>query len=127
MFVLKDLTESYGLNKDDIHCLEDIEPFLEWVKTNTNDHYGFKPGGYGGGLKCQADDPNYMNVATNVFAYKNDAGEYIVENAMGRDEFLACPKLYRDWYTKGCNTPIWCSPHSATWTSCLIIRILKHT
>ena len=51
LFIQKDLAEEYGLKREDIHYLEDIEPMLEWVKQNKPDIYPFKTGRYGGGLK----------------------------------------------------------------------------
>lgn len=100
LFIQKDLAEEYGLKREEIHYLEDIEPMLEWVKQNKPDIYPFKTGRYGGGLK---------NENLNQYAYSNEGIDAVYDSEgnvsfvpmFDTDDWLEGPKLLRRWYEKG--------------------------
>ena len=97
--VQKDLADEFGLKTDEITCLEDIEPFLAWVKENKPDIYPFRTGSYGGGLKNT--DYNVNTVGDCVAVEWDDDGNLTYMPAYEHDTFLDEPELLWDWYQKG--------------------------
>lgn len=93
IFVLKDLAEEYGLKTDEITCLEDLEPFMEWVKTNHPEKYVFRNTNYGGGWKeyehtdiiskcvriVSKDDGSYEAMAITDWPYYYEEGDKCTE------------------------------------------------
>lgn len=92
----KKLADEYGLDYDSINCLEDCEPYLEWVKNTHPEIYPFRTGQYGGGWSFSetADAIQGMRV-------ESDTGSPVVlldkEDEAKR---LEAEKLH-DWYKKG--------------------------
>ena len=51
LFVSKKLADEAGFDTTKVKDLEDIEPFLKWVKENHPELYPFRSGQYGGGAR----------------------------------------------------------------------------
>ena len=99
LFIQENLAQEYGLNPDDIRCLEDIEPFLEWVKNNHPEVYPFRTGAMGGGLRNSM--PNSDSPASHVIVRRNADGSYKVYTQLDPEYSWEEAKLMRKWYKKG--------------------------
>ncbi len=99
LFVQEDLAEEYGLNCEDIKHLEDIEPFLAWVKEKHPELYGFRTGGVNGGSKDA--NPATDGFSGNTRVYKNEDGSFRVTSPLTAEENLSEAKLIRSWFEKG--------------------------
>lgn len=100
LFIQKDLAEEYGLKREDIHYLEDIEPMLEWVKQNKPDIYPFKTGRYGGGLKNENLN-QYSYSSEGIVAAYDSQGNISFMPEFDSDDWSEGPKLLHRWYEKG--------------------------
>ena len=100
LFVQEDLAAEYGLNEDSIKCLEDIEPFLAWVKEKHPELYGFKTEAMGGGTK---NTPKTIadGFTGGTKVYKNDDGTFKVTSPLTEDAYLEEMQLIRSWFEKG--------------------------
>ncbi len=101
LFIQEDLAEEYGLNPDDIKDLDDIEPFLKWVKENHPEKYPFRTGQKDGGAKGTKVDKmvDVFNGGTRV--YQNEDGTFSVTSPLTKEDNLAEAKLIRSWFEKG--------------------------
>ena len=99
LFVQEDLAEEYGLKEDDVKCLEDIEPFLAWVKEKHPELYPFKTEAMGGGTKNAPTATDGFTGGTKV--YKNNDGTYKVTSPLTDEEYLEETQLIRSWFEKG--------------------------
>ncbi len=97
--IQEDLAQEYGLNPDDIKCLEDIEPFLAWVKEKHPELYPFKTGDMGGGTRNEPPATDAFYGGTKV--YKNEDGTFSVTSPFTEEEYLGDMQLYRSWFEKG--------------------------
>lgn len=90
----KKLADEYGLDYDSITCLEDCEPYLEWVKNTHPEIYPFRTGGYGGGWSFSEFSDSIQGMKID-----NDTSTVILEkdNELERKE---AEKLH-EWYKKG--------------------------
>ena len=101
LYIREDLADEYGLKTEDIKCLEDIEPFLEWVKQNHQDVYPFRTGAYAGGLRKTEQDIQGDTFVDCAFAYTDSDGSVKVIPTYETPTFLNEPKLIRSWFEKG--------------------------
>lgn len=99
LFIQKDLAEEYGLDPESIHSLEDIEPFLAWVKENKPDIYPFKTGRYGGGLKNE--DKMTQGLFAEVCARWDADGNVSFVPSYETENWNNEVRLMRDWFKKG--------------------------
>lgn len=90
----KKLADEYGLDYDSVTCLEDCEPYLEWVKNTHPEIYPFRTGRYGGGWSFSEFSDSIQGMKID-----NDTSKVILEkdNEIGRRE---AEKLH-EWYEKG--------------------------
>ena len=90
----KKLADEYGLDYDSITCLEDCEPYLEWVKNTHPEIYPFRTGQYGGGWSFSEFSDSIQGMKID-----NDTSKVILEkdNEIKRKE---AEKLH-EWYEKG--------------------------
>lgn len=93
----KKLADEYGLDYDSITCLEDCEPYLEWVKTTHPEIYPFRTGLYGGGWSFSKPADAIQGVRV-----ESDSGENV--NVVLQKDYeagrLEAEKLH-EWYEKG--------------------------
>lgn len=99
LFIQKDLAEEYGLDASAVHCLEDIEPFLEWVKENKPDIYPFKTGRYSGGLKNE--NPNRQGLDGEISVIWDENGGVRFALNYENEDWLNGAALMRRWYEAG--------------------------
>lgn len=93
----KELAEEYGLDTSKITCLEDCEPYLEWVKTTHPEKYPFRTGAYGGGWSFSKLSDSIQGIRVD---YDKNNNPYLVaekDNTLAKKE---AEKLY-EWYQKG--------------------------
>lgn len=96
--VKKDLADEYGLNLDDINYAQDLEPFLEWVKTNHPEVYPYRT--TNGIIKMKDKEQTY-SIATGVYAEVDENGKVVVKTSYEDEDFGENLRLIRDWYNKG--------------------------
>ena len=98
LIINKKLADEYGLDYDSITCLEDCEPYLEWVKTTHPEIYPFRTGQYGGGWSFSKPADSIQGVRVES---DSETGEINVvlekDNKVGRQE---AEKLH-EWFKKG--------------------------
>ncbi len=99
LFVQKDLAEEYGLDPDEIHFIEDIEPMLEWVKNNKPDIYPFKTGRYGGGHAGVSQ--KMSELAGMVSSTWDENGNVAFVPGYETENWQKDVRLMRDWFEKG--------------------------
>ena len=99
LFIQKDLAEEYGLDPDDIKCLEDLEPMLEWVKNNKPNIYPFKTGRYGGGFRDA--NPRVSEIRSMLFAEWDEEGNVSFVPGYETDNWKKDVFLMRRWFEKG--------------------------
>ncbi len=101
LFVDKKLADEFGLKVEDIKCLEDIEPFLKWVKENKPDLYPFRTGGTNYGSK-NGPKENFADVPNGhgVIVWDND-GNYEIKPKYELEGAFANAEILWDWYQKG--------------------------
>ena len=101
LFVLEDLAKEYGLNTDEIKSLNDIEPFLAWVKEKHPELYPFKTGGTGGGVEGTENFRGDSPTGGATIRQKADGSLYVTTPLDEIEKQLTEAKLIRDWYEKG--------------------------
>ncbi len=98
LFVQEKLAEEYGLKTEEIKCIEDIEPFLAWVKEKHPELYPFKTGDMGGGIRNPNPPSDNFNGAKVV---QREDGSFKVTTEIMEEEDLTEIKLIRSWFEKG--------------------------
>lgn len=95
----KELTEKYNFDTSTVKSIKDIEPYLEILKKNEPNMYGFRPEGWESDLFT---DPVYEEIlpSTGCLIKKDGSDTNIVVN-FETPEFEDCINTYRDWYQKG--------------------------
>ncbi len=101
LFVQEDLAEEYGLNPEEIKDLEDIEPFLAWVKEKHPELYGFKTEAMGGGTEAAKKLPRADGFSGGTKVYKNEDGSFTVTSPLTKEDDLSEANLIRSWFEKG--------------------------
>ncbi len=95
--VRKDLADEYGLKIDEIEYIEDLEPFLEWVKTTHPEYYPFRTtavlGKYKGWIEKEG--------LTTLISVTNENGKTVAKKNTDFEDFEAYPRLMSDWLKKG--------------------------
>ncbi len=99
LFINKALADEAKLDVNSIKCLEDIEPFLAWVKENHPEKYPFRTGRYAGGSK-NSDTLIGEEVTGCVGVYLDDDGSLVVLTKEERANH-AEDDLMHDWFNKG--------------------------
>ena len=99
LFINKVLADEAKLDIDSIKCLEDIEPFLAWVKENHPEKYPFRTGAYLGGSK-NSDNLIGEEIIGGVGVYLDDDGSLTVMTAEERANHAEL-ELLHDWFKKG--------------------------
>lgn len=100
LFVKKDLADEYGLKREDIHSLNDIEPFLQWVKENKPDIYPFRTGRYGGGY--EGENQNKRTFIMDPFKVEwNENGDVSFIKGYEEDDYFIESEILSGWYEKG--------------------------
>lgn len=99
LFIQEDLAEEYGLKTDEIKSLNDIEPFLVWVKEKHPELFPFKTGGMGGGV--EGEDPSTDSFTGGTKAVKNSDGSFTVSSPVDGNNNTVAYELLHDWFTKG--------------------------
>lgn len=94
--VKKDLADEYGLKLDEIKYIDDIEPFLKWVKEKHPEVYPFRTSGISG-YKGEA---RKYKITSGVYA-SVDNGKVTAHADYEAPDFGVLPRLYRDWFNKG--------------------------
>ena len=100
LFIQKDLAEEYGLKVEDIKHLEDIEPFLEWVKNTHPEIYPFRTGRYAGGLEAQKGRNGDVVTKGVTVRAKANGGVEVLSDLDLKDETEEA-LLMRKWFEKG--------------------------
>ena len=100
LFINKALADEAKLDVNSIKDLDDIEPFLEWVKNNHPEKYPFRTGRYSGGSKEEKARPKYETVVNSVSIAVNADDTYEVLTDVEKDNLIEEELMY-DWYTKG--------------------------
>ena len=99
--IQKALADEFGLKEEDVKSIEDIEPFLQWVKDNKS---GYMPLRYTSRqirLLEGFEDALYDELVSGaVFAYEED-GKVKVVKATDYPGFWEMSELKNDWYRKG--------------------------
>lgn len=98
LFILKDLADEYGLKKEDIKSLDDIEPFLAWVKEKHPEKYPFRNTSYGGGWKETVQMDQF---AKCIRVLSKDDGSYEARAMTDWDSYWIEGRKVCDWYNKG--------------------------
>lgn len=97
LFINKKLADEAGLDVSTIKSLEDIEPFLKWVKEHYPNMYPFRHGRYGGGC---SDSIMKEDISSGVAAVFNEDGSYTVQTPEELGYFTE-QDLMRSWFEKG--------------------------
>lgn len=104
--VQKKLADEYGLKMDSLTCLDDLEPFLAWVKENHPDIYGYKANnGYLGGVKGTSNTAgkgwDIQGLNSYIGAKKGSDGKVTFMSTFNSDDMKAIQALNYSWYNKG--------------------------
>lgn len=95
----KKLADEANFDVSQVKALEDIEPFLAWVKENHPEMYPFRHGQYGGGTR-EGQSTLAETVTSRVYIIPHEDGSYEVQTEEERS-FHAEQDLLRDWFEKG--------------------------
>ena len=98
VFVKKDLADEYGLNLDEIRYINDMEPFLKWVKENHPEVYPFRTGQLG--AFKDVEESYDIGVSGCSAIIDRDTGKVTVKPSYAVNN-IAKFELLRDWYNKG--------------------------
>lgn len=102
LFVRKDLAEEYGLDISSIHSINDIEPFLKWIKETHPEYYPIRITSWLPRLVKGWENTFYDELVSHVvFAVENEDGTVKVVKAIDCEPFWALAELKNDWYKKG--------------------------
>ncbi len=100
--IRQDLADEFGLDVSKIDSLEDVEPFLAWVKENKPEYYPVRVTCNLLGIQDDYKDTFYDEFVTNaVFAVQNPDGTATVKKATDVPGFWELAELKNDWYKKG--------------------------
>lgn len=94
--VKKDLADEYGLDLTKIKTLEEIEPFLKWVKENHPEVYPYRTSNVTGFKGDRPDLDTYNGVCVEEVN-----GKLVAKPDYEYDAQKTKYKLIRDWYLKG--------------------------
>ncbi len=101
LYIREDLAKEYNLDTESIHNLNDLEPFLHWVKTNYPQYYPIRMTTSLGRMVKGYEDTFYDElISSAVYAYEED-GRVKVVKAVDYEPFWALAELKNDWYKKG--------------------------
>lgn len=98
VFVKKDLADEYGLNLDDIQYINDMEPFLKWVKESHPEVYPFRTGQMG--AFKDVEETYDIGSGGGYAVIDKESGKVTVKSSYDVDN-RAKYELLRDWYNKG--------------------------
>lgn len=102
VFIREDLAKEFGLKVDEIKGMDDLDPFLEWVKNNKPE---FFPARYTASLIRTMKDyqDRYYDelVSGSVFAYEDENGKVKVVKATDYEGFWELAELKNSWFKKG--------------------------
>lgn len=100
LFMLEDLVKEYGqLNINEVKTLNDIEPFLEWVKNTHPEKYPIQ-GSQTGGLNKTYNYRVVGELCRGVFV-KEENGELSACNEIELPNRIDEAKLMEDYYNRG--------------------------
>lgn len=100
--IRQNLADEYGLDLSSIKNMNDIEPFLKWVKENKSDYYPYR-------LTCDLirihegfEDTYYDEfVSKSVYGVQNQDGTVTVMKATDVPGFWELAQTKNDWFKKG--------------------------
>lgn len=95
--IKKDLADEYGLDVDKIVYMEDLEPFLKWVKETHPEVYPFRTTAVIGNYKGRIEKEG---IATGISVTIED-GKTIAKKDMDFKDFETYPRLMSEWFKKG--------------------------
>ena len=102
VWVREDLANEYGLKKEDVTAIEDIEPFLEWVKNNKTEYYPLRLTVGSQEMMRDYQDIAYDSFVSDIIsAYEDENGEIQVVKTVDRKGYWELAELRHDWYKKG--------------------------
>lgn len=99
LFVLESLAEEYGLKADEIKSLNDIEPFLAWVKEKHPEISPFRVTASTGGVEGEGLASDQFSGST--YATDNGDGTVTVSTPADSTHSTAKYELMRKWFEKG--------------------------
>lgn len=101
LFVQEKLAKEYGLDTEGIKTLDDIEPFLKWVKENYPSLYPFRASELAYYITEANLNEYYDQPTKGVYIVEDESGKPVVKSALDVDFEKNLAELLSDWYTKG--------------------------
>ena len=102
VYIRQNLADEYGLDVSKIKSLEDIEPFLKWVKENKTEYYPLRLTNNTIGIQADYADTFYDEFVSNaVYGVQNADGTVTVKKATDVPGFWELAELKNDWFKKG--------------------------
>lgn len=101
LFVQEKLANEYGLDTESIKTLDDIEPFLKWVKQNYPNLYPFRASELAYYITEANFNEYYDQPTKGVYIVEGEDGKPVVKSALDVDFEKNLAELLSDWYAKG--------------------------
>lgn len=101
LFIQTHLMEEFGLDVNSINSIEDVEPFLEWVKTNKPEYYPIRFADGGTEVMEAYSDTLYDSFSGEISAYEDENGEVKVIKNIDKEGYWEFQELKNDWFKKG--------------------------
>lgn len=102
LYIREDLMAEYGLDTSAIHSVNDVEPFLKWVKEIHPEYYPIRFNTWLARVLKGYEDVFYDELVPYVvYAVEENDGSIRVIKAIDYEPFWALAELKNDWYKRG--------------------------